>query len=87
MPGQAPSPRAASLAEAPRILNEPVRCRFSALRTTRDPVSSVSTRQLYTGVCTAMRSTARRAASIWSSPISSGGEAGTVIGSSSQRPH
>ncbi len=37
----APSPRAASLAEAPRILNEPVRCRFSALRTTCEPVSSL----------------------------------------------
>ncbi len=45
-PGQAPSPSAASFADAPRILNDPVRWRFSALRTTREPVSSLRTRQL-----------------------------------------
>ena len=39
-PGHAPSPSAASFADAPRILNDPVRWRFSALRTTREPVSS-----------------------------------------------
>src|ERR1035441_4689578 len=62
MPGAAPLPRAASFADAPRILNEPVGWRFSAFRTMREPVSSLRTRELKSGVRTAMRSTAGRAA-------------------------
>ncbi len=58
MPGAAPAPREASLADAPRILNDPVFCRFSAFKTTCDPVSSVSTRLSKIGVRIAACSTA-----------------------------
>ena len=43
------SPRAASLAAAPRSLNEPVRCRFSALRATTPPARSEIVRDDSTG--------------------------------------
>ena len=44
------SPSAASLDSAPRSLNEPVRCRFSALNATVAPARSLSVRELSTGV-------------------------------------
>ena len=60
-PARASSPSAASLAVAPRTLKEPVRCRFSAFRTTSPPpVSSASVHELSTGVTRATSSTASR---------------------------
>src|ERR1035437_5922345 len=49
-PASQSSPSAASLASAPRSLNEPVRWRFSALSATVTPVRSASVRELSTGV-------------------------------------
>ena len=46
-------PSDASLFIAPRILNEPVRCRFSALSTTEPPTISDSVTDDTTGVCLA----------------------------------
>src|SRR3954447_11194893 len=56
------SPSAASLAETPRTLNEPERCRFSALSTTVPPARSDSVREERIGVRRANSSTAGRAA-------------------------
>ena len=50
------------LVGAPRILNEPVRCRFSALSTTTPPTRSEIVRDDSTGVRRAIASTAGRAA-------------------------
>ena len=47
---QPASPSAASFAAAPRILNEPVRCRFSAFSTTSPPARSEIVRVESTGV-------------------------------------
>src|ERR671916_625320 len=56
------SPSAASLAATPRTLNEPVRCRFSALSTTSPPATSENVREDSTGVRRAISPTAGRAA-------------------------
>jgi hypothetical protein len=60
-PARARSPSTASLLMAPRILNEPVRCRFSAFTTTRPPVAADSTGDESTGVRTTVAATASRA--------------------------
>ena len=57
------SPSAASLAAAPRTLNEPVRWRFSALSATTPPARSENVREDTIGVWRATASTAGRAAS------------------------
>ena len=62
---QPASPSAASLAATPRTLNEPVRCRFSALSTTVPPARSENVRVERIGVRRATVSTAARAA--WTS--------------------
>src|SRR5262249_13058419 len=54
----------AILVTAPRTLNEPVRCRFSALRTTSRPASRENVSDRYTGVAYAMSTRPRRADSI-----------------------
>src|SRR3954451_3633045 len=59
------SPSAASLAATPRTLNEPVRCRFSALSKTVPPARSLNVRVESTGVRRATPSTAGHAA--WTS--------------------
>ena len=56
---QPSSPSAASLADAPRTLNEPVRWRFSALSSTTPPARSEIVRVERTGVRFATRSTSR----------------------------
>ena len=61
-PAVQPSPSAASLAATPRILNEPVRCRFSALSATTPPARSEIVREDRIGVRRAIVSTAGRAA-------------------------
>ena len=53
------SPSAASFAETPRILNEPVRCRFSAFSITTPPARSEIVRDDSTGVCRAIASHGR----------------------------
>jgi hypothetical protein len=55
------SPSAASLLSAPRILNEPVRCRLSAFRTTLPPARSVTVSDGSTGVWRTTSATATRA--------------------------
>src|SRR4051812_30867650 len=55
------SPRAASLFSAPRILNDPVRWRFSAFRTTAALVESLSVCDGSTGVWRTTSATAARA--------------------------
>ena len=67
-PRAASLPSAASLFMAPRILNDPVRWRFSALSTTLPPMSSDSVREVSTGVCFATDPTTARAVSIASKP-------------------
>ena len=59
-----PSPRAASLFSAPRILNEPVRCRFSALSATTPSRRWVSVSDGSTGVRLATSAIAPRARSM-----------------------
>ena len=61
---QPSSPSAASLADAPRTLNEPVRWRFSALSATVPPARSEIVRVESTGVRRATCSTSGRAAAI-----------------------
>src|SRR5918999_2890072 len=61
---QPASPSAASFADAPRTLNEPVRCRFSAFSTTFPPACSEIVRVERTGVPAATFSTSARAASM-----------------------
>src|SRR3954454_17475706 len=58
------SPSCAILLTAPRILNEPVRCRFSAFSHTRAPVRRESVSEPYTGVSRARSATRVRAASM-----------------------
>src|SRR6476659_3457881 len=55
-------PSAASLVATPRTLNDPVRCRFSALSTTVPPARSLNVRVESIGVRRATVSTAARAA-------------------------
>ena len=62
-PRAQPSPSAASLLSAPRILNEPVRWRFSAFTTVGAPRRSVSVTDGRTGVRFATSATAARARS------------------------
>jgi hypothetical protein len=56
------SPSVASLLATPRTLNEPVRCRFSALSTTVPPARSENVRVERIGVRRATVSAAARAA-------------------------
>ena len=63
-PWAQPSPRAASLFRAPRILNEPVRCRFSAFSATTPSRRWVSVREGSTGVRLATSTIAPRARSM-----------------------
>jgi len=60
-PWSARAPSASSFAAAPRTLNEPVRCRHSALRTTSPPERSLSVHESSTGVRRATAATAGRA--------------------------
>src|SRR4051794_33285749 len=60
--------RLESLTYAPRILKEPVRCRFSALRITGRPASRESVSEGKTGVTRATPSSRSRARSISGSP-------------------
>src|SRR5436305_3814234 len=60
--------RLESLTYAPRTLNEPVRCRFSALRSTGRPASRDSVSDGKTGVTRATPSSRSRARSISGSP-------------------
>src|SRR6185503_15973541 len=78
------SPRAASLFSAPRILNEPVRWRFSAFSTTSVPARRLTVSDGTTGVCRAMSATACRARSM-SAASTVRSEAGTVIAGRSVR--
>src|SRR5207245_2697714 len=86
-----PSPSEAILASAPRSLNDPVRCRFSAFRTTVDPSRSDSVRELRTGVSRttpAPASTApSTAASVTAAGSDAAGEAEAVVGSVRERHH
>src|SRR5579884_2479914 len=52
-----------SLLTAPRTLNEPVRCRFSAFNHTSRPLRRASVSELYTGVTRASPASRSRAAS------------------------
>jgi hypothetical protein len=61
---QPASPSAASFAAAPRTLKDPVRWRFSALRTTSPPARSEKVRDERTGVRRAIVSTTGRAATM-----------------------
>src|SRR5256714_46685 len=63
-----PGSRLESLTYAPRILNEPVRCRFSALSRTGRPASRDSVSDGKTGVTRATPSSRSRACSISGSP-------------------
>src|SRR5919109_622264 len=58
------SERVASLLTAPRILNDPVRCRFSALRKRRRPLRRPSVSDEMTGVGRARTAIRDRAASM-----------------------
>src|SRR5665213_3072037 len=59
------SPSVASLLTAPRTLNEPVRCRFSAFsHTVRAPLRRASDSEPYTGVTRAWPARRSRAASM-----------------------
>src|SRR5436305_11165620 len=58
------SPSVEILLYAPRILNEPVRCRFSALRETSRPASRENVSDRKTGVTRATPSRRARAASM-----------------------
>src|SRR6476660_3406697 len=69
-PRRARSPRAASLATAPRILNAPVRCRFSALSATGPPAALSTVADVTSGVWRTSARPARRAAAI-RSPVGS----------------
>src|SRR4051794_13740506 len=71
------SPSAASLADTPRTLNEPLRCRFSALNAIVPPASSDKVRDDSIGVRRANASTAARAA--WTSSAVTRSAAEAVI--------
>src|ERR1700716_2115433 len=73
LPATTPAPRSSSLnvemrLYAPRTLNEPVRCRFSALRCTSRPASCERVSDRYTGVTRATPSSRSRARSISGNP-------------------
>ena len=70
-PDVAASPRVATLFIAPRILNDPVRCRFSAFSTTVPPHMSDSAADSVTGVCFTTPVPAARAARTDSGEIGS----------------
>ena len=75
-PRRARSPRAASLATAPRILNAPVRCRFSAFSTTGPPAAASTVAEVTSGVRRTSARPASRAAAI-RSPVGSSPTVGT----------
>ena len=71
-----------TLASAPRSLNEPVRCRFSALSSTVPPHSSDRLREVRTGVWrtrSRVRSRASRTASMPSQPSRAGVRAAMIL--------
>ena len=74
-PRRQPSPSAASLFSAPRILNDPVRWRFSAFRTTSVPVRWLSVSDGRTGVWRAMSPIAARARAMSASSMVRSGAA------------
>ena len=82
-PTRARSPRSASLARAPRILNEPVRWRFSAFSTTSPPQRSDSHVDVTTGVALTIPAPAAAARAMSASDGSSGG-GGVVTAPASQ---
>src|SRR5712692_7301235 len=63
-PARSASPSVEILLKAPRILNEPVRCRFSALSATSRPASRENVSERKTGVTRATPSRQARAASM-----------------------
>ena len=63
-------PKRVTLLSAPRILNAPVRCKFSAFRTILPPVSSPRYADGVTGVCSTVPAPTARARRVFSNVIS-----------------
>jgi hypothetical protein len=80
-------PRASSLARTPRSLNDPVRCRDSALRTTSAPVISDSVADGSTGVWRTRSAPAARARAMSSAVTVAAGTAMVVARSVRERDH